>query len=337
MLKLARLLALAGIASMASATARAQDLLLNSFLPPQHEFNTKVYKPWAQDVEKATQGRVRMKFPPTSVGSPQQQWDIVRKHIVDGAFIFNGLVQNQVPLEQIAHLPLGSTTAKGMSVALWRTHQKYFEATHEYNDVQLLALFAFPSGQIFSMKEPLQSAEAMNGVKMWAGPGVPAKLAEDMHAAVVATPAATMTSLIAGGTVDGYMGIPVMDAVQFNVVRYAKSETYVPGGVNAPSFSLFVNKASWESISPADRDVIAKLSGEAFGERLAVLDQTNETAAAKAAAGGMTLLQASLAFVAQIGEIAAGMDAQWIAAAAKLNVDGKAALGYYRSEAKAAR
>ncbi len=70
MLKLAQLLALAGIVSMASATARAQELLLNSFLPPQHEFNTKVYKPWAQDVEKATQGRVRIKFPPPASARP---------------------------------------------------------------------------------------------------------------------------------------------------------------------------------------------------------------------------------------------------------------------------
>jgi hypothetical protein len=44
----------------------------------------------------------------------------------------NGLIQNRVTLPQLAHLPLGSTTAAGMSVALWRTDEKLFSQAGEY-------------------------------------------------------------------------------------------------------------------------------------------------------------------------------------------------------------
>lgn len=316
-----------------SAMSHAQTLMMNSFIPAQLPMNVEILKPWARDVEKATDGRVRINFTPTSMGSPQQQFDIVRKHIVDGAYIYNGLIQNQTPLLQVAHLPLGSTTAKGVSVALWRTYTKYFEAANEFKDVQLLALFAFPPGQIFSSKEPILSAESMKGVKLWATPGVPALIAEQFHAAVVSTPAATMTQLVAGGTVDGLVGIEPMGAAQYNVIRYARSETVVPGGVDSASFSLFLNKAAWESISAADRDTIKKLSGEAFANRFAILDRLDKEAEDDAVKNGLKVVQAPPKFVEEIRAVAAPMDAQWIATAAKFNVDGKAAMDFFRQEA----
>lgn len=309
-------------------------LIVNAFLPPQHIFNVDVMKPWAADVERVTQGRVKIVFPPTSIGSPQQQWDVVRKRIVDGAYIFNGLIQNKASLVQLAHLPLGSSTAEGMSVALWRTYLKYFEQAGEYRDVHLLALVVFPAGEIYSLKQPVTSLRSIHGVKFWALPGVASTLMDLGGAGVVATPAAKMSELVAGGTVDGFVGIPDMDAERFNVMRYARYETAVPGGITAPSFSLFVNRQVWASISKADRQAITALSGEAFARRMATLDAANARAHADAIAQGLKLVEPSATFVNALRTLAQPMDQQWLANAARLHVDGPAALAYYRTQAQ---
>ncbi|NML31923.1 TRAP transporter substrate-binding protein DctP [Paraburkholderia antibiotica] len=317
------------------AVVQAQTtLVINAFLPPQHIFNVDVMKPWAADVERVTQGRVKVVFPPTSIGSPQQQWDVVRKRIVDGAYIFNGLIQNKARLVQLAHLPLGSSTAEGMSIALWRTYTKYFETADEYRDVHLLALVVFPAGELYGLHQPVTSLDSIHGVKFWALPGVASTLMDRGGAGVVATPAAKMSELVAGGTVDGFAGIPEMDAARFNVLRYARYETTVPGGVTAPSFSLFVNRQVWESIAPADRDAITALSGEAFARRMATLDTVNRQAREQAVAQGLKLVEPSPAFVDSLRTLAQPLDKQWLANAARLHVDGPAALAYYRSVAQ---
>lgn len=317
--------------SLAHATTT---LVINAFLPPQHIFNVAVMRPWAADVERVTQGRVSVVFPPTSIGSPQQQWDVVRKRIVDGAYIFNGLIQNKTSLVQLAHLPLGSSTAVGMSVALWRTYVKYFEPAGEYRDVHLLALVVFPSGSIYSLKRPATSMDSIRGVKLWALPGVASTLMDRAGAGVVATPASKMSELVAGGTVDGFVGIPDMDAVRFNVMRYARYETAVPGGVTAPSFSLFVNRQVWGSISQADRDAITALSGEAFARRMAVLDAANTRAHAESVAQGLKQVDPPATFVEALRNLAQPMNRKWLANAARLHVNGPEGLAYYRAQAQ---
>lgn len=309
-------------------------LVINEFLPQRHVFNTRVMKPWAQAIEQATDGRVKIVFPPTSIAAPQQLWDAVRHSVVDGAYLYNGNLQNQLQLMQLAQLPLGSTSAERMSVALWRTYQRYFATAGEYRDVQLLAVFVFPGGQIFGLKHPIDDRRDLAGVKIWALPGVAEKLLSAAGAGVLSTPAAMMSEIVAGGTVDAFAGIPEMDANAFKVVRYARYETVVPGALTAPGFSLVVNKASWASIAPHDRDIILKLSGAAFAKRLGVIDRVNAKAQAAAQRAGLQVRQAAPPFVAQLRALAAPMDAAWLADAARRGVDGQAALSFYRRAAQ---
>lgn len=335
MSRFARMFVLAALGALAGFGARAQTLLMNAILPAQSEFNVVVYHPWGEDVERATQGRVHITFTPNTVGSPVQQWDLVRKGIVDGAWFFNPVIPNQLPLEQLAVLPLTSTGAKATSVAQWRTYKKYFEPAGEYNDVQLLALFGFVPSQIFSMKQPLTSAADFKSIKMWAAPGIPSLVAAALGSAVVSTPAATMTQLISGGTVDGFMGLPPHDAVLLKVSSYAKSETMLPGGVSGTSFSVIVNKNSWKSIAPADQAIIMELSGEAFARRLALMDDFNAKALADMVAAGVSMIAASPPFVSEVKAIADKLEAQWIADANARKVDGQAAFDYYVSQLQA--
>ena len=321
------LLALSAAPAWADTT-----LVINAFLPAQDTMNTQILRPWADAVTKATDGRVKVQIPPSSVAAPDQLWNSVRSGVVDGAYLYNGLLTNQLKLMHMPQLPFLGPSANANSVALWRTYDKYFKAADEYKSVHLLGVMVMPSGILYSLKGPIESEHDLQGVKVWALPGVPAKMMAMAKAGVNATPAARMSEIVAGGMVDVMVGNPDMYSDTFKVMRYAKSATMVPGGFSTPSWSLVLNRPKWESISPADREIITKLSGEALAERAAAFDNVEAAAHAAAVQSGVKYLSASPQFVTALEKSGAVLTNQWLATAKTEKVDGAAALAYYKAQ-----
>jgi TRAP-type C4-dicarboxylate transport system substrate-binding protein len=318
-----------------STAAQAETtLVLNAFLPAQDTLNVKIIKPWADDVARETKGRVKIRILPTSIAAPDQLWNSVKNSVVDGAYIFNGTVQKKLKLMQMPHLPFVSSSAEGNSVGLWRTYETYFAPAGEYHDVHLLGFMVLPSGIMYSMKHPIRSVQDLHGVKVWALPGVPARTMALSGAGVVSTPAAKMSEIVAGGTVDAFVGIPDMHARTFKVVRYAKSAVILPGGLSAPSFSLILNQRAWQALSQEDRDAISRVSGEALAKRMRAIDEVEAAAHDEAVKGGLIYQNASPELVTEMKKITAPLEGAWLANAGKAKVDGKAALAYYQSESK---
>lgn len=328
--------AAAPLSANAQTTSAQTTVLFNSFIPPTHPINTRVLKAWVADLEKATDGRLKFDVPPSSLAAPQQQMDAVTKGVFDMGYVFQGLIENKVKLSQLAHLPGVNTTSKGSSIALWRTYEKYFKGANEYKDVHLLGLFVFYPGTIFGMKAPVNSAADIKGTKIYGLPGVPATLMEAAGGGVVAAPAVRSFEIISGGTVDAFAGYAPADAFAFKTLQYAKHITDLPGGLTAPSFALFINKKKWDSLAPADRDAINKLSGEALAARFGALDAVDGKVRADAAAQGVNIKPASAAFAAEMGKLAEPLVQAWLKEAKAAGVDGVAALAYYKQQAEQA-
>ena len=94
-LTLASLLAL-------SAPASAQTVLrLNGWLPATHPIMTRTLKPWAEEVNKVTQGRVRIEVTASSMGPPPTQVDMVRDNVVDMVFSVHGYTPQRFVLARV--------------------------------------------------------------------------------------------------------------------------------------------------------------------------------------------------------------------------------------------
>lgn len=328
----------AGVLALATVGAVAQaetKLLFNMFMAPQDPFNTLVLKPWAEDVAKATDGRVKIDFAPASMAAPQAQMDAVVKGIFDGAYMYHGFLQGRVKLSQIAHLPFINVNAKGSSIALWRTYEKYFAKANEYKDVQLLSLFTFPGGPIYGMDKPIKSKDDLSGIKIYSVAGNVADMLKETGAGVVVAPAARSYEIISGGTVDAFAGYPLYSATAFHTVQYAKAITDIPGQMSAPGFALFVNKKRWQAISEADRKIVMDLSGEVFAARLEAIDQLETKLRKDAADQGIPFTEINEDLMAAFRTYGDKLRNDWLASAAELNVDGEAALKFYEHEAKA--
>jgi len=96
----------------ASSSWAASTLLVNSFLPPGHPINTKLLKPWAKDVYKATEGRVRIHIAPQSLAAPAAQMDAVVNGVADAAYMFNGFLTSTVKLDASARTKLAGNGVK---------------------------------------------------------------------------------------------------------------------------------------------------------------------------------------------------------------------------------
>jgi TRAP-type C4-dicarboxylate transport system substrate-binding protein len=338
-LKLRRHLCAAMLCAALPLGAHAQNntLLLNSFLAPQHPVTSMIIKPWAERVAQATEGRVKIDVAPSSLAAPNQQMASVNRGVFDIAYQFHGLMAEQVKLNQVAHLPFVNTSARGSSVALWRTYEKYFAKANELSDVHLLGLFVLPPAVMFGMGSPIDGINKLKGRKVYALPGVSATLLESAGAGVVAVPAARSHEIISGKTVDAFVGYSVSDAEGLKTLSYATDVTDIPGNLTAPSFAFFINKKRWLALPERDRKAIESISGEAFAQAMKVSDDVETKVRANAAAKGVKFHMANDAFVKDIQALAAPITQAWLREAEKLGVNGQEALAFYREQAIAHR
>jgi len=319
---------------LAPRSADAQTILYNCFFPPQHYTCRVMLRDWSQEIEKATEGRVKLSVPPKSLAAPPDQYDGVVNGVMDGAIQFNQFISNKVTGIQIGQLPfIGTESAESGSIALWRTYQKFFADKNEYGPVVLLADYATNGAEFFSMTDqPIRSIEDLKNRKMWALPGVTANIIKATGSAVVAGPAVQMLETISKGVVDGFVGVPYSSVTSFKLLDYTKSATIFPDKIFTPTFSFFVSQKKWNSLSEADRKAIVAVSGEKisrhFGE---VQDGVQKKSRAEVAKHGIKDFAGDPAMLAKLKAIGQPMIDAWLKKVAAMGVDGNAAIAYYRS------
>jgi TRAP-type C4-dicarboxylate transport system substrate-binding protein len=315
----------------ATGAAHAQiKITFNSFAPPNYVFNKGMIDAWAKKVGQVTEGRVIVEIPPTSLAPPPQQWEMVTQGVADGAYIFNGFAQKRLLLPQLAQLPFATPSSQAQARALWRTHKRFFEPANEYAEVQLLGYFGSPAAQIWSLDKPFEKIDDLKNVKTWSPPGDQSRAISSLGASIVSGPAVQSYEIISKGVVNAFVGHNFDGAYTFNVGQFAKSVTELPGGMGSASFSIFLNKAKWNSIPKRDQDLIMTISGEELGKMNAIYDGLEAAAHERMAKEGkVKIIRPSNELLAGLREKWAFLADEWIANAATRKVDGKAAYKYY--------
>jgi len=331
-----RTLAAAAAVALAcvSTSALAQTkLLLSTFFPQGHAFYAKVLVPWAKEVEKATNGAVKIEFAPSSLAPPPGQLEMVEKGIADISAQYTGLVPNRLHLPLLSEVPGVATTSEAMSVALWRTYEKYFQSANEFKNVKLLGFIVFPSQGFWGVTDnQILSIERLKESKIATTPGMHARAFGAVTSGVIAGPAFRYFELVSKGTVDAYQAATPLDVIGFNLARYTKYLVKFKGIGTAGSFALVVNEGKWNSLTPELQAAVMRVSGEALGRQTAALDVASNANLQKLREDGLKVIDAPDPYNEALRKAFGFMAEQWIAEASKRGVDGKAALEYYRVE-----
>ena len=328
------LFAAACLAAVTVYPAAAQTtILFSKFAPPPSPTNTQVIDPWLKDIERVTEGRVKIVTPAQSLAPPPEQVNMVKTGVADGAFQLTAFLEKSHPTLQIGYLPGTMHSGVADGVALWRTYEKFFAAKNPITDVKLLGFFASPPGHIYSMgKKPIQSLAELKNKKMWSLPGLTSRAMGLTGASIVPGPAVRMYEIISKGVVDAFCCIEYGDLDAFKVLQYLGAVTEVDGAVFSPKFLVFISNAKWKQISAKDQAAIMAVSGEALARRAAGIDKHNAEVKKKYLAGGGVIVPATPEFNAELKKAWQPLFDKWVADANAHGVDGKAVLAYYQEQ-----
>ncbi len=325
----------AGLGSVVvSQPASAETTLtMNVFIPRVTPFYQALMKPWAENVEKATQGRVKVHTPTASMAPPPRQWDMVSKGVADVAMTANAFIRKRVSLPQIGELPFNTPSPVGASVALWRTQQKFFNKANEYKGMKLLASFVLAGDVIQSTGKPVRSIGDLKGFKMRTSPGVGKLIMGKLGATVVTSPGVKQFEFISKGTVDGTLtGNGAV--ISFKYARYLKYVTQIPGKLGNSSFSFIMNKKTWDGLSAQDKKAVTSVSGEKAIRQVGIAwEKFDKKALFVLKKNNVVVEQASPEFLADIKKRVGFLEKGWVKRANKKGVDGDAALAFYRQTA----
>jgi TRAP-type transport system periplasmic protein len=216
-------------------------------------------KKWADEVEKRSNGRVKITmFPGGSLIPSPQAYDGVIKGIADIAMSFQGFTRGRFPLTEVVDLPLAYKSGMVATLMINEFYAKY--QPKEYNDVQIMYLHAHGPGFFHTRNKPVNKLEDMRGLKIRTS-GSLAPIAAALGAVPVALPMGETYDAIARGVAEGTVA-PYEGLEQWKlgeVVKYTSecfSVAYSAAGFVA------MNKTKWASLSPDIQKIIEQLNKE---------------------------------------------------------------------------
>lgn len=324
----AMLALMAGMASADTVTLR-----YSNWLPVTHIVHAGIVQPWIDNVERVTEGRVKVEITPKVVGSVAGQFDVVADGQADLALIVPGYTPGRFPLIEGFEMPFLGDDATVRSPATWRIYEKHLAQGNGFEGVHVLSLFTGNAAQVFTTGKDITTIEDFKGLKLRSPQPATTKAIELLGAVPVVKPVPEIYELAAGGVIDGGV-IPPDTITAFKLQTVLKHMTWMPGGLANTVLLWGVNPDKWESISEADREAIAKVSGEAMAAMAGTAHQSAVEAALKQLeADGEVITRPDAAVVDQVKASLASVESDWVAAAKSAGLaDPQAMLDDLRAE-----
>jgi TRAP-type C4-dicarboxylate transport system substrate-binding protein len=319
---------------LASPAHAQTTLTMSSWAPPNHSLTSVVLQGFADEVEKASGGRLKFQMLPKHPVVGPETFNAVRDDLVDVSIAVTIWTPARHILARIAEFPGSGSTAEINSVAYSRFLWRHLLDTDEYQGVHLIGVFTHGPGQMFSTKRPIKSPGDLLGMKIRTGGGISEAMVRALGAlAIVTSVPQECHELLSSGIADGAF-FPQDSFVSFelqNLVRYA---TLFPGGFFNYSFGLFMNEAKWNRLSRQDRELITQFGGEYLARRAGkVWDEADRLGNEGMQVDGVQIDIASPAFVAEIQAKAQPMIDDWIKDVRdKRNMDGVKLLKEFKTE-----
>jgi TRAP-type C4-dicarboxylate transport system substrate-binding protein len=330
---LALVVVIASLMVQAHPAGAQTTLTMSSWVGPQHHLTSVVLQGWANEVEKATNGRVKFTMLPKHPSAPPGTFDAVRDGLVDLSYVTASYTPARHILPLMAELPGAGDTALVNSVAYSRIHWKYFQQVGEYKGVKLLGVFTHGPGQMLT-KKTVRGIDDIQGLKIRTGGGVAEAVAKALGTSAFVKPAPESFELLKSGVADGVF-FPLESVISFKLETVLEQATLFPGGMYSSAFGFFMNEDKWNKLPKQDQEAIEKLSGEHIA-RLAggSWDEADKKGLEGMKKVGMKVVNADPAFVAEVQKRSAPIIEDWIKQASAKGVDARKILDEFHAELK---
>lgn len=328
-------LATASALMIGAGVANAKDVTLrySNWLPAGFFLWEEVYKPYLEEIEKVTEGRVKVEILPKVVGSVSGQYDVVADGLADMSFMVLGYTPDRFTVTEFAELPLLDGELAKLGPAYERVYRKHIEPLDIFPGVHILSISPLSPLQIETHDVKVSTLADMQGLKFRTSTGTLTKALELMGATPIAKSSAEAYEMLAAGLIDGEVTQP-SSVTGFNRTDLHNHLLILNGGISNSVDIIGINKAKWSAISPVDQAAISAISGEALGEKISAVYVKYEAEAVQIMRdAGYEITEASPEVNAEFAKVLAPIEAEWIERATEAGLKNAAeVLQEYRNE-----
>lgn len=250
------LLALLVAASVTPAftPAVAQDKTVNLkvsiWLPPAHPLVPST-QAWAKDIEKASNGTIRMTiFPSEQLGKAFDHYDMARDGIADVTYVNPGYQPGRFPIIAAGQLPFTFKDGKKGTLALNEWYHKY--ADKEMKDTKLCFAFIHDPGAFHGKKKIVHPSD-LKGVKVRPAQSTIGEMVKLLGGTNVQASAPESRDALERGVADE-ITFPWGSVFLFGIDKVTKYHMDVP--LYTTVFTYNINLKAYNAMSDAQKKVI---------------------------------------------------------------------------------
>jgi len=246
---------------MEESKAQIIELKMAHFMSPIHIQHQKSFVPFAENVDKLTGGRVKIKiFPGGALGAPTQLPDAVKTGITDIAFIIPSYTTARFPRISVLDLPFICDDAVHATKIIYDLKDKYF--LEDFKDYKVLWFYSCGTGQLMSATRPIHSLDDLKGMKMRAPSAYMSKALRLLGSNPVAMPISELTVSLQKKVVDGILTpwSAIEDFKLWDLIKYlTEIDMYLS------PMAVVMNKDKYNSLPDFAKKSIDEATGMQWG------------------------------------------------------------------------
>jgi TRAP-type C4-dicarboxylate transport system substrate-binding protein len=241
----------------------AKSITLNfAIADPATHYEVKgVYSVWAKEVEKRTEGRVKIRlYPGQTLGKQGEQYDLVLKGAAHLTVMVGPQYPGRFPLTDVFNLPFlvppDGPDSPGKAIRDM-IHKKYLIPIY-FTDVKVLWKGRYQPNVIQMAKKPVRTLEDMKGhVIGFPGGRILPRYIKALGASPEQSPAPEVYTNLEKGIINGQI-LPFETQMAFKLSDVAKFVTMTNQGSAAKC--LIMRKQTWESLPPDVQKIFEDLN-----------------------------------------------------------------------------
>lgn len=244
------------IVSPVVSTAETVTLKYSNFFPPTH-IQSQLAEAWCKEVEKQTEGRVKIEYyPGGSLLKAKQIYDGVVDGISDIGFSVLAYNRGRFPVSGALDLPFGYPSGV-VATSVANTLNDELKPK-EFDDTKLMYLHAHGPGFIHTRDKVVTKMEDLKGLRI-RSTGMSAEMVKALGATPVAMGMPDSYQSLQKGVVDG-SAHPIEADAGWKLGEVTKNAVGCYSTAYTTTFFVTMNKDKWAALDPKDQKAIEEIN-----------------------------------------------------------------------------
>ena len=292
---------------------------------PANNFHTENLQQFANDVDKATNGKLKLQLHPNAslFKAPEIKRAVQGSQAQAGEILLVNY-ENEDALYGLDGVPFLATSYKD-AYKLYKAERKALEDKLEKQGMVLLYTVPWPPQGIYTNRV-LRSAADMKGLKWRAYSPATSKIAELVGAQPVTVQAAEVSQALATGVIDSYMS---SGATGYDSKTYEHLKHFYDTQAWLPKNAIIVNRAAFDALDKATQAAVMKAAAAAETRGWKLSEDKTNWYLDQLRKNGMTIDKPGEQLTADLRKVGNVMLADWLR---KAGPDGKKIIDAYRTE-----